>query len=124
MSTYPEAVIADYRYGFITALMRQGVLTREPLHQRIDLSDRIDRVLTHRLLGPMIMVGVLFAVYQLTFTLGEVPMGLTAALFNWMGDMVRSTLPPGLLRSMLISGVIDGVGGVMSFVPLVMIIFS
>ncbi len=123
LNTFPEAIIADYRYGFITALMRQGVLTREPLHQRIDLSDRIDRVLTHRLLGPMIMVGVLFAVYQLTFTLGEVPMGLTAALFNWMGDMVRSTLPPGLLRSMLISGVIDGVGGVMSFVPLVMIIF-
>ncbi len=123
LNTYPEAVIADYRYGFITSLMRQGVLTREPLRQRIDLSDRLDRVLTHRVLGPLIMVAVLFGVYQITFSLGETPMDWTIAFFNWLGDTTRELLPPGLLRSLLISGVIDGVGGVMSFVPLILIIF-
>lgn len=123
LNTYPEALIADYRYGFITSLLKQGVLTREPLRERIDLSDRLDKILAHRLFGPLIMIGVLFAVYQITFTLGEVPMGWMEAIFAWMGDTVRALMPEGLLRSMLISGVIDGVGGVMSFVPLILIIF-
>lgn len=123
LNTYPEALIADYRYGFITALMKQGVLTREPLLERIDMSDRLDHFLTHRVLGPVLMIAVLFAVYQITFSLGEVPMEWMADFFAWLGDATRAVVPPGLLRSMLVSGVIDGVGGVMSFVPLVMIIF-
>jgi len=123
LNTYPEAIIADYRYGFITSLMKQGVLTREPLKERIDISDRMDQVLTHRLFGPLIMIGVLFAVYQITFTFGEVPMEWMAMFFGWLGDLTRTVMPPGLLRSLLASGIIDGVGGVMSFVPLVLIIF-
>ena len=123
LNTYPEAVIADYRYGFITALIKQGVLTREPLRERIDTSDRLDRVLTHRFLGPLLMVAILFAVYQITFTLGETPMGWMEALFGWLGDTATALLPDGLLRSLVVSGIIDGVGGVMSFVPLILIIF-
>ena len=47
LDTYPEAIIADYRYGFISAMIKKGVLTRDTMHQRIAITDRLDHVLTH-----------------------------------------------------------------------------
>ncbi len=122
MKTYPEAIIADYRYGFISSLLKD-VVTRDQQRQRIEMSDQVDRFLTHRLLGPAFMVFVLYMVYSLTFLVGDIPLGLIENLFGWMGDVVRSTMPDGLLQSLIASGIIDGVGAVLSFVPLLMIIF-
>ncbi len=123
LDTYPEAIIADYRYGFISAMIKKGVLTRDTMHQRIAVSDRLDRILTHRFLGPLLMIAVLFAVYQITFTLGDVPMGWMELFFGWLAGLGEAWLPEGLLRSLVVSGIIDGVGGVLSFVPLILIIF-
>ncbi|SKA64027.1 ferrous iron transport protein B [Desulfobaculum bizertense] len=123
LNTYPEAIIADYRYGFITSLLKHGVLERRTDQARVDLSDRLDHVLTHRFMGPIGMVLVLLAVYKVTFTVGEIPMGWMESLFGWMGDMATAIIPDGLLRSMVVSGIIDGVGGVLSFVPLILLIF-
>lgn len=124
METYPEAVVADYRYGFISAVLREGVVTRQDeLSNRIAFSDRMDQVLTHRVFGPLLMFGVLYAIYQVTFALGAIPMGWFEAFFAWLGGVVSTALPDGLLKSLIISGVIDGVGGVMGFVPLIMLIF-
>jgi len=123
LGTYPEAVVADYRYGFIASILKGGVLTRDDLGERIAVSDKIDQILTHKLLGPVIMLAVLYLVYQLTFTVGKIPMEWLQAAFAWAGKTVESALPDGLLRSMLVDGIIAGVGGVMGFVPLVMLIF-
>ncbi len=123
LSTYPEAIIADYRYGFITSALKQGVLTRTTNKDRIDVSDGIDRVLTHKFFGPLGMLGVLFAIYWVTFTLGEYPMAWVEALFGLLADGASAVLPDGLVKSLVVSGVIDGVGGVMGFVPLIMIMF-
>lgn len=123
LGTYPEAVVADYRYGFIASLLKNGVVTRDHLGDRIAVSDKVDQVLTHKLLGPVIMLGVLYLVYQVTFTLGKFPMEWLQDLFTWSGKAVEATLPDGLLRSLLVDGIIAGVGGVMGFVPLVMLIF-
>jgi ferrous iron transport protein B len=123
LGTYPEAVVADYRYGFIAAILKGGVVTRDDLGERIALSDRIDLLLTHKLLGPAIMLSVLYLVYQLTFTVGKFPMEWLQGAFAFAGKSVEAALPEGLLRSLLVDGVIAGVGGVMGFVPLVMIIF-
>ncbi|MFO7717914.1 MAG: ferrous iron transport protein B [Thermodesulfobacteriota bacterium] len=122
LNTYPEAIIADYRYGFITSALR-GVIRRDEHPQRLAVSDQMDKVLTHRLLGPAIMFSILYLVYQLTFSVGEIPMGWVETFFAWLGDSVRALLPDGMLQSLLVSGVIDGVGGVLGFVPLIMIIF-
>ena len=76
LNTWPEAVIADYRYGFISSLLRDGVLIRlQDMHARIQFSDRMDKVLTHPFMGPAIMLGVLYLLYTITFTIGEIPMG-------------------------------------------------
>lgn len=123
LKTFPEAIIADYRYGFITSLLKQGVLVRDNLRRRIDLTDRLDRVLTHRFLGPVLMLAILYVVYQITFVLGDVPRQGMDALFAWLASTAQALLPPGLLRSLIVSGVINGIGGVLGFVPLIMLIF-
>lgn len=124
LKTYPEAVIADYRYGYISSILRQGVVSRlDALEDRLAFSDKLDRVLTHRMFGPLIMLGILFLIYQVTFTIGEIPMGWLEALFGWLSETVSTAMPDGMLKSLVVSGVIDGVGGVMGFVPLIMFMF-
>jgi len=123
MDAYPEAIIADHRYGFIKSIIRQGVLTHKFDTDRLYTSDKIDKVLTNRLLGPLIMLAILFGLYQFTFSWSELPVSWMENLFGWLGGVVESTLPDGMLKSMIISGVIDGVGGVLGFVPLIMFMF-
>lgn len=123
LGTYPEAIIADFRYGFIASVLKGGVVTRDDLHGRLETSDKLDMFLTHKLLGPILMLAVLFLVYQITFSLGKFPMEWLQALFAWCGETVKAAMPDGLLRSLLVDGVIAGVGGVMGFLPLVVLIF-
>ncbi len=124
LGTSPEAVIADYRYGFIRSILRDGTVQRESAKDRLALSDKIDKVLTNPLLGPLIMLGVMYAMFQLTFVVGAYPQGWVEDGFGWLGDTVGELMPDGFLKSLIVSGVIDGLGGVMSFVPLIVIMFT
>lgn len=119
----PDAIIADYRYGWIAGIVRQTVRRPGVDAQRLSISDKMDRVLTHRLAGPVIMFGVVYLIYSITFSLGEVPMGWVESFFGWLNETATAVLPEGLLRSLIVSGIIDGVGGVMGFVPLILIMF-
>jgi ferrous iron transport protein B len=123
LDTNPEALIADYRYGFIAALLKDGVITRPSTTIRYDITDKLDSVLTNRLAGPVLMFAIIYAMFQVTFALGEVPMGWMESFFGWLGDTATALLPEGLLASLLVSGIIDGVGGVLGFTPLIMIMF-
>ena len=123
LKTYPEAVISDYRYGFISSVLKRGIITRDDTRDRIRMTDQIDRVVTHRVAGPLIMLGVLYGMFQLTFAFGEVPLGWFEGFFAWLGGTVESAMPDGPLRSLIVSGIIDGVGGVLGFVPLIVIMF-
>lgn len=124
LDTYPEAVVADYRYGFISSVLRGGVITRvSDTAHRLAFSDKLDAILTQQLLGPLILLGVLFLVYEITFVLGAYPMQLVEKVFELLKTGITAVLDDGLFRSLLVSGIIDGVGGVMAFVPLIMLIF-
>lgn len=120
--SYPEAIIADRRYGFINGLVRQDVLFRES-DLRFDFSDKVDKVLTHRILGPLIMLGVLWTMFYITFTLGAAPQGWVEDGFGWLAYLGSTYIPEGLLQSLIVSGIIDGVGAVVSFAPLILIMF-
>lgn len=122
LNTFPEAIIADYRYGFIHTLLKE-TLTYPQTTNRLDVTDKIDQVLTHKLAGPLLMLGLLYAMFHITFTLGEYPMQALEWLFGLIGDGVRVLLPEGHLQSLIVSGIIDGVGGVLGFVPLIIIMF-
>jgi len=123
MQIYPEAVIADHRYGFIKSILRQGVVKEKFVGDRLYTSDRIDKVVTHRLLGPLIMAGILYGLYTFTFGTSTGLVDLLADFFSFLSGSVDTLLPDGPLKSMLIAGVIDGVGGVMGFVPIIMFMF-
>jgi ferrous iron transport protein B len=69
------------------------------------------------------MLAVVMGLYQFTFTYSEMPVGWLEVFFGWLGDLASSLLPEGLFKSLIISGVIDGVGGVLGFVPLIMFMF-
>ncbi len=119
----PDAIIADYRYGFIAGIVKEVVNYPVLDEQRISMSDNIDRILTHKFLGPAIMLTVVYLIYKVTFTVGEIPMGWLEAFFGWLGNTVGGIMPEGLLKSLIVSGIIDGVGGVLGFVPLIMFMF-
>ncbi|MBU0662914.1 MAG: ferrous iron transport protein B [Proteobacteria bacterium] len=123
MDAYPEAIIADHRYGFIKSILRQGVQTHSFDTDRLYTSDKIDKVLTNRLMGPVFMLMILFGLYQFTFSWSEFPVSWLGLLFGWLGEHVETILPDGPVKSMIISGVINGMGGVLGFVPLIMFMF-
>ena len=120
----PEAIIADYRYGLINSILKQNIIIQEKTRQeRIDFTTKLDGILVNRYLGPILMIAVLYAMFQVTFTVGEVPMGWLESLFGWISATATLLIPEGLLQSLVVSGIIDGVGGVMGFVPLIAIMF-
>ncbi len=123
LEMYPESLIADHRYGYIKSIIRQGVITYGNDTDRLYTSDKIDKVLTHRLLGPVIMGLVLFGLYTFTFGYSEIPVGWMENLFGFLGELAHSTLPDGAFKSMVIAGIIDGAGGVLGFVPIIMFMF-
>jgi len=123
LGVYPEAVIADHRYGYIKSIIHQGVVTRKFVADRLYASDKIDKVVTHRILGPLIMAGVLFGLYTFTFNYSTVPVEWLAKLFALVNKGIDTLLPDGPVKSMIISGVVDGVGGVLGFVPIIMFMF-
>ena len=123
LDAYPEDIIADHRYGFIRAILRQGVIKHTYDRNRLYTSDRIDKVLTNRFLGPVIAILIIAGLYHFTFSYSEVPVGWFESFFGWAGTIVDATLSDGLLKSMVISGIIDGVGGVLGFVPIIAFMF-
>jgi len=123
LNTYPEAMIADYRYGYISSVLKQGVISHFQNASRLQLSDRIDDIVTNRVIGPIIMLGIVYGLYQFVFTYSEIPVGWFETFFGWLNSAVSGILPDGLLKSLIVSGIINGVGGVLGFVPLIMFMF-
>lgn len=119
----PEALITDYRYGFIASVTNKGVVTVDPHIKRRNITEKIDRVLTNPVAGPIFMIAVLYAVFWFTINLGDTPTGWIGELFGWLGEQATALIPDGVLQSMVVSGIIDGVGSVMSFVPLIALLF-
>ncbi len=123
LDTYPEAIIADHRYGYVNSILKQGVIKHDLDPNRLQTSDKIDKIVTNQFLGPIIMVAVLMVLYQFTFTYSEMPVGWFESFFGWLGEFADIHLSDGLLKSLVVSGIIDGVGGVLGFVPLIMFMF-
>ncbi len=124
LNTNLESIITDYRYGFIRSLLRDGIVTQDAGKDRLALSDKLDKVLTNAFLGPLIMIGVLYLMFQVTFTLGAYPQGWVEDGFTWLGETCTAFLPEGFAQSLIVDGILAGVGGVVSFVPLILIMFA
>ena len=119
-----EIILAERRYGFISGACSEAV--RRSVESRHALSDRIDAVLTSRWMGLPIFAVLMYVVFYLVFTLGEPPMGWIEAGFNLAGEQISMLWPRGsdsILRSLLVDGIVGGVGGVIVFLPNILLLF-
>lgn len=111
------------RYHRIDTIMQQCVVTDSPMRKML-ISDRIDKTLLHPVWGNMILLIVLFLLFQSIFWLAQYPMNWIEALFAMGGDAVGTVLPPGYLSDFVVNGLIAGLGGIAVFVPQIMILFG
>jgi len=119
-----EMLIADHRYGFISGAYHETV--RATIETRHTNSDRIDEIVLHRVWGVPIFLGLMYLLFWLTFTVGTPPMEWLDALFSWIGNSISHTWSPDFMpamRDLVINGVIKGVGGVLVFVPNIILLF-
>jgi ferrous iron transport protein B len=116
-----ETVITDAKYGFVAgALSETYIESREKKRQR---SKEIDSFITHRILGFPIFIFAMWLMFQATFTLGNYPMEWINTGVGHIGDFVGNHMAAGPLRDLLVDGVIGGVGGVIVFLPNILILF-
>jgi len=78
----PAGIIADYRYGFITGITKKAV--KRKIESRLNLSDKIDKILTNRIIGPLVMMLILYSIYEFTFWASEVPVAWIEHFFEWL----------------------------------------
>lgn len=109
------------RYKFISEVYQESVKPKDTLERSV--SEKIDRVLTHKFFGLVILVGVLLLVFQTIFSWANLPMDLLDKGFGALGDFVRTEMPTGILTDLLVDGVIAGVGGVLVFLPQILLLF-
>jgi ferrous iron transport protein B len=86
-------------------------------------SDRLDSVLLHPVVGPIILAGLLFFIFQAVFSWATWPMDVIKAAVEYLGGMLTELLPSNWFRSLLINGILAGLGGVVIFLPQILILF-
>jgi ferrous iron transport protein B len=111
----------EWRYARI-AEMQQAV-TSELAPPGETFSDKLDRVLTHKIWGTLIFIGIMTLLFQSIFTFAQLPMDALQAMVHWLGGMIGKLIPPGDLNSLLVNGVIAGVGAVIVFLPQILLLF-
>jgi ferrous iron transport protein B len=109
------------RYGFISNAVQESVRHNDKIEHRV--SERIDRILTHKVFGLAILVLILLTVFQAIFSWATLPMDLLESGFGALGDGVRTLLPEGILADLIVDGIIAGVGGVLVFLPQILLLF-
>lgn len=119
-----DLLIAERRHGAAAGLAAQTV--RSSAERRRNLTARIDTLLLNRVLGLPVFLAIMYGVFWFTFTVAEAPMGWIESVVGWIGASAGSLWPAGsesLLRSLIVDGVIGGVGGVLVFLPNIVLLF-
>ena len=111
----------EARYGCVAAI--QTSVTVEAGTDGENLSDRLDRVLTHKIWGTLIFVAIMALMFQSIFTFAKYPMEGLQAGVDWVASLVHRGIPPGDLNSLLADGVVAGVGAVIVFLPQILLLF-
>lgn len=120
-SEQSETIITDAKYGFIDGALKE---TRTLPHEKPKRQIRkLDDLLTHKIWGFPIFFAFLFIIFEATFAIGQYPMDWIDAGVSWIGDLVSTHMPDGPLKDLIVDGVICGVGGVVVFLPNILILF-
>ena len=117
----PEEVIANARYAFIEGLMAEAV--KRPAVEKESTTDKIDKIVTNRLLAPFIFLIIMYAMFQLTFTIGAPFQDMIDEAFSGLAAWVATIIGEGWVSSLICDGIIGGVGGVLTFLPIIILMF-
>lgn len=116
-----SSIISDLKYGFVRGALAEVYTKQQDDNKRLGFA--LDVVLTNRWLGLPILIVMMWLVFEATFTIGAYPQGWIESLVDWFGSWVGSVMPNGALRDLLVDGIISGVGGVLVFLPNILILF-
>ena len=108
-----------FNKGIIAEVVKQDNIETK----KITTTDRIDRILIHPLFGIPIFLFLMWGLFQLTFELGSIPMDWIDSFFTWFGEVVGATITNEEVRSLIVDGIVAGVGAVIMFVPNIVILF-
>lgn len=117
----PEIVVAEQRYGAISGACQEAVVS--PVELRHTTSDKIDTVLIHPVLGLPIFLALMLGIFGVIFEIGEPMTGVLESVLAALAARVSALLPAGRLESLIVDGIIQGVGGVVVFVPNIALLF-
>ncbi len=109
-----------YRYGVFTPVLQNSISKAK---EKQTLTDRLDKVFTHRVWAPLIFFFVMFLVFQAIYAWAEQPMGWIESGFAFANELVKSILPAGWFTNLLTDGILTGLGGIMVFIPQIAILF-
>ena len=118
----PENAIMDAKYGFIDGALRETYRRGERKPGKT-LSEKIDNIVTGRWLGFPIFLIAMYLIFQATFSIGQYPMDWIDSGVGWLGEKVGSAMSDGWLKALVVDGIITGVGGVLVFLPNILILF-
>jgi ferrous iron transport protein B len=111
------------RYKRIDTIMQQCVVTDSPMKKMV-VSDQIDKTLLHPVWGNIILLVVLFLLFQSIFWLAKYPMDWIEQGFAFVGSLITNILPAGMFSDLLVNGLLAGISGIAIFVPQIMILFG
>ncbi len=116
-----HSVVVESRYEWIKRVCSAATVS----HRRrgMSASDKIDQIVTHRVWGFVIFIGLMTIMFQSIFSWANVPMELLGNAFNWVGGQVYVMMPAGDLRDLIVNGAIGGVGAVVTFLPQIIFLF-
>ncbi len=117
-----EAIITDSKYAFIAGALKE-TYKRSTKPKRQSKTSKIDNVLTNKYLGFPIFFAFMYIMFQATFQFGQYPMEWIEQLVGVTGDFIDAEMPSGVLKDLIVDGIIDGVGGVIVFLPNILILF-
>lgn len=118
-----ETVITDSKYGFIEGALKETLIVPKKEEDKISRSRIIDSVVTGKLLSYPIFLFAMWVTFEATFALGKYPMMWINDLISWLSNLLIQLLPASILRDLLVNGILGGVGGVIVFLPNILILF-
>ncbi len=117
----PETLLTDARYGFIHGALKETY--SEGKINRRRKTKLIDNVITHKYWGYPVFLFFMWLMFQATFSIGQYPMDWIDAGVQWLSSFVSNSMPDGMLKDLLVDGIIGGVGSVIVFLPNILILF-
>ena len=113
---------SDLRYGWIDQILMSCSFKKIKVIERKTRSEKIDNILTHAWIGPLIFIGILYFIFQSIFSWATIPMDFIDSLITSFGNYIYNIMPESLLRDLLVDGIIAGIGGIVIFLPQILLL--